>query len=82
MLLKALFNICQMWNNIKRLSPFPGAEFIVDENEDIPRPEEERETAVEKNKRMQEQLKVSYLNENRMPRYVPCTPLLEEVGHM
>ena len=37
---------------------FSGADLSINENENLPRPEEERITQAEKNKRMQEQLKV------------------------
>ena len=47
---------------------FTATDLEVNEDEELPRPEEERITQAEKNKRMQAQLKVSQMITRRTPK--------------
>lgn len=63
MLIKFYQFSMELW----RMRCFSGADFTVDENADIPKPEEDRITQLEKEKHLHDQLKVS--------NYVPsCLP--------
>ena len=57
--IKAVRCACE-WPETQHVTLFTDVDLQVNENEYLPRPEESRITQAEKNKRMQQQLKVRY----------------------